>query len=67
MITELRTKSQITIPKNIVSKLELKEGDKLEIYEENGVIHIMPVMVYPVGYVESLKDEIERLRKVSNR
>jgi len=67
MITELRTKSQITIPKNIVSKLDLKEGDKLEIYEEDGVIRIVPVMVYPVGYVEGLKDEIEKLRKVCNR
>jgi AbrB family looped-hinge helix DNA binding protein len=67
MITELRTKSQITIPKNIVSKLDLKEGDKLEIYEEDGIIRIVPVMVYPVGYVEGLKDEIEQLRKVCNR
>ena len=59
MITELRQKSQITI----VTKLSLNEGDKLEIYEENGVIHIVPVDVYPIGYIESLKKEIMRLRK----
>ena len=38
MITELRQKSQITIPKGTVD-------------------------VYPIGYIESLKKEIMRLRK----
>ena len=28
MLTELRTKSQITIPKDIVMKMGLREGDK---------------------------------------
>ena len=63
MISELRQKSQITIPKGIVTKLNLSEGDKLEIYEKDGEIHIIPVVVYPMGYVEGLKKEIERLRK----
>jgi AbrB family looped-hinge helix DNA binding protein len=63
MITELRQKSQITIPKVIVKKLSLNEGDRLEIYEENGAIHIVPVDVYPVGYIQGLKDEIERLKE----
>lgn len=63
MITELRQKSQITIPKGIVTKLSLREGDKLEIYEKDGEIHIVPVDVYPIGYIEGLKKEIERLRK----
>ena len=38
MLTELRTKSQITIPKDIVMKMGLREGDKLEIVEKDGVI-----------------------------
>ena len=63
MITELRRKSQITIPKGIVNKLNLKEGDSLEIYEKDGEIRIVPVCVYPVGYIYGLKKEIERLRK----
>lgn len=65
MITELRRKSQITIPKGIVAKLNLREGDKLEIYEANGEIRIVPVEVYPIGYMEGLKKEIERLRRGS--
>lgn len=63
MITELRTKSQITIPKGIVKKLNLNEGDKLEIYEQDGEIRIVPVAVCPVGYIEELKNEIERLKR----
>lgn len=45
MLTELRTKSQITIPKDIVMKMGLREGDKLEIVEKDGVIELMPVAV----------------------
>ena len=63
MLTELRRKSQVTIPKGIVTKLNLKEGDNLEIYEKDGEIRIVPGSVYPIGYIEGLKKEIERLRK----
>ncbi len=63
MLTELRTKSQITIPKGIVKKLNLNEGDKLEIYEKDGEIRIVPVTVCPIGYIDELKNEIERLKR----
>ena len=53
MLTELRTKSQITIPKDIVARLGLHEGDKLEIVEKDGTIQIMPVAVYPKKYLTS--------------
>ncbi len=62
MLTELRTKSQITIPKEIVIKLGLSEGDKLDIYENDGIICIMPVTVYPKKYVESLRNEVEQIK-----
>lgn len=62
-IIELRQKAQITIPKGIVKKLNLNEGDKLEIYEKDGEIRIVPVAVYPISYVDELEKEIERLRK----
>ena len=35
MLAELRTKSQITLPKSIVVNLGLTEGDKLEVYEKD--------------------------------
>ena len=40
MLTELRQKSQITIPKEIVTKLGLAEGDKLNIMEKIGRAHV---------------------------
>ena len=64
-IIELRQKSQVTIPKSIVKRLNLNEGDKLEIYEQDGEIRIVPVAVYPVSYIEELKEELDRLRKVN--
>jgi AbrB family looped-hinge helix DNA binding protein len=62
MLAELRPKSQITIPKELVEKLGLSEGDKLEIYEKDGVICIMPVSVYPKKYLDELKGEIEKTK-----
>lgn len=63
MLAELRTKSQITIPKDIIVKLGLNEGDKLEITEKDGVISIMPVVVYPKKYVDSLRDEVNQVKE----
>ena len=59
MLAELRAKSQITIPKEVVDSLGLSEGDKLEVYEKDGMICIMPVAVYPKKYLDELRDEIE--------
>ena len=59
MLVELRKKSQITIPKEIIIKLGLSEGDKLDISEKNGTIRIMPVVVYPKKYLDELRGEIE--------
>ena len=65
MIAELRPKSQVTIPKNLVDRLGLSEGDRLEIYEENGIICIMPVVVYPKAYVDKLIKDVEIIKKKS--
>ena len=64
MIAEFRTKSQITIPKEIVASLGLTEGDKLDIFEKDGEIHIVPVVVYPKKYVEELCAEIEDVKAI---
>ena len=58
MLAELRQKAQITIPREIIVKLGLSEGDKLDIFEKDGTICIMPVVVYPQKYLSELKDEI---------
>ena len=62
MLAELRPKSQITIPKEIILKLGLSEGDKLEIFEKDGFIYLMPVAVYPKKYLNELKKEISDVK-----
>ena len=62
MLTELRQKSQITIPKEIIVKLGLSEGDKLDIFEKDGTICIMPVVVYPKNYLSKLRVEIDNVK-----
>ena len=44
---EIRERSQITIPSQIVKKLGIKEGDKFEVTEKDGGIFLCPVVVYP--------------------
>ncbi len=47
MITKLREKSQITIPKDLIKKLNLKTGDNIEINIEDNKIIIKPVVFIP--------------------
>jgi AbrB family looped-hinge helix DNA binding protein len=47
MLVELKQKSQVTIPSELVKKLKLKPGDKLEIEEKDGCLLITPVEVIP--------------------
>ncbi len=62
MLAELRHKSQITIPKEIIVKLGLSEGDKLDIFERDGVICMLPVVVYPKKYLDELREEINETK-----
>ncbi len=62
MLAELRQKAQITIPKEIIVKLGLSEGDTLDIFEKDGIICIMPVAVYPKKYLNELRDEIDEVK-----
>lgn len=45
MVTKLRERSQITLPVEIVKKLDLKTGDNLEITLEDDKIVIKPVLI----------------------
>lgn len=62
MLAELRQKAQVTIPREIIIKLGLSEGDKLDIFEKDGFICIMPVVVYPKKYLDELKEEISDIK-----
>lgn len=47
MFVELKAKSQVTIPKDIVNSMGLKQGDQFEAIEDNGKIILVPVAIYP--------------------
>ena len=54
--------ADILIPKEIIVKLGLSEGDKLNIFEKDGSICLMPVAVYPKKYLNELKEEINSVK-----
>ena len=62
MLAELRPKSQITIPKSIISSMKLNTGDKLDIFEKDGMICLCPVVVYPKRYVDDLQNEVNAIK-----
>lgn len=57
MLAEMRGRSQITIPAEIVKKLGISEGDKFDITEKDGGIFLCPVVVYP-------KAEMAKIAKI---
>lgn len=62
MIVEFRQKGQITIPRDIVRKLGIKEGDKLEVTEDNGVIKLVPVIVCPAYSIQAMQRELSEIK-----
>ncbi len=63
MLIELRKKSQITIPKEIVNELNLEEKDQLEISVKDGVIVIEPVAVCSKSYIQKLEETVMRINE----
>ncbi|MBE6965943.1 MAG: AbrB/MazE/SpoVT family DNA-binding domain-containing protein [Ruminococcaceae bacterium] len=57
MLAEIRGRSQITIPAEIIKKLGISEGDKFDIVEKDGGIFLCPVIVYP-------KDKLLKIAKI---
>ena len=57
MLAEIRGRSQITIPSEIIKKLGISEGDKFDIMERDGGIFLCTVVVYP-------KDKIAKIAKI---
>lgn len=57
MLVEMRGRSQVTIPSEVVKNLGIKEGDQFEVIEKDGGIFLCPVVVYP-------KKEMIRIAKL---
>ena len=65
MLTSLRAKSQITLPKSLVERLGVSLGDNFDVSEKEGVICLTPMAneinsIWPKEFVElqgSIDDE----------
>lgn len=55
MLVELKDKSQVTIPKAVVRQLGLKRGDMFDVVVHDGVVMMVPVVVYPRAKAEELE------------
>lgn len=63
MLVELKAKSQVTIPKDIVQSMELNQGDQFEVIEDNRKIVLVPAAVYPEHVIRSLKAEVKEIKE----
>jgi AbrB family looped-hinge helix DNA binding protein len=60
MLVELKKKSQVTVPSELVKKMNLRPGDKLEIEEKDGRIILTPVVVIPRNQIWFYSKEWQR-------
>ena len=54
MLIEMRARSQITLPSEIIKSLGISEGDKFEVVERDGGVFLCPVVVYPKAKLEQI-------------
>lgn len=63
MLVELKAKSQVTIPKDIVNSMGLSQGDQFEAIEDNGKIVLVPVAIYPEHVIKELKEQVDEIKE----
>ncbi|MCL2363619.1 MAG: AbrB/MazE/SpoVT family DNA-binding domain-containing protein [Defluviitaleaceae bacterium] len=54
MLVEMRARSQITLPNEIIKKMGIREGDRFEVIERDGGVFLCPVVVYPKNKLEQI-------------
>ena len=63
MLVEMRARSQITLPNEIIKNLGISEGDKFEVLERDGGVFLCPVVVYPKAKLEQIAKIIKEHEK----
>lgn len=64
MLVEMRARSQITLPNEVIRNLGIHEGDKFEVEERDGGVFLCPVVVYPKAKLEQLAKIIKEHKKI---
>jgi AbrB family looped-hinge helix DNA binding protein len=54
MLVEMRARSQITLPKEIVQNFGVRQGDKFEVVQRDEGILLCPVVVYPKAKIQEI-------------
>ena len=63
MLVELKAKSQVTIPKDIVNSMDLNQGDQFEVIEDKGKIVLVPVAIYPEHVIKELRKQVDEIKE----
>ena len=63
MLIEMRARSQITLPNEIIKNLGISEGDKFEVEERDGGVFLCPIVVYPKAKLEEIAKIIKEHKK----
>jgi len=63
MLIEMRARSQITLPSEIIRNLGLIEGDKFEVVERDGGVFLCPVVVYPKAKIAKIAKILKEHKK----
>ena len=63
MLVEMRARSQITLPVEIIRSLGIGEGDKFEVMERDGGVFLCPVVVYPKAKLERIAQIVKNHEK----
>jgi len=63
MLVEIRARSQITLPNEIIKNLGINEGDKFEVEERDGGVFLCPIVVYPKAKLEQIAKIIKEHKK----
>ena len=59
----MKNNNIVTKSGNLMGDSMIVNGDQLDIREKDGVIYMMPVTVYPKGYIDSLRSELTQLKE----
>ena len=63
MLIEMRARSQITLPVEIIKRLGINEGDKFDAVERDGGVFLCPVVVYPKAKLEQIAKIVKEHEK----
>lgn len=63
-ILETAEAGTIKLPENIMKACNMHAGDDVELLTDRNIIRVIPTVVYPEDYIETLKTELEEFHRL---